>query len=131
LRTRDRFAAEIRADLATSFDDGTCRAVIDRLIQRGLVDDVRLIRTLIEANRGKKSVSIEELRRRCTERGACANALELLADADEPSLEVLLQRFEHTARGRARAYRFLASRGFSEDDIVAALGLYMRESSAE
>ena len=131
MRTRDRFIAEIRASLAEAFGDGTIEAVVNRLAQRGLLDDGRLVRALIDANQGKKAVSVDELRRRCIERGACANALALLAEAGEPPLEPLLQRFERSDRGRARAYRYLASRGFSEDDIAAALGLYMQESSAE
>ena len=124
---RDRFAAEIRAALAASFDDDICRAAIDRLIHRGLVDDVRLVRALLEANQRKNAVSVNELRRRCAERGASVDALAILAEADEPPLEMLLQRFERSERGRARAYRFLASRGFGEDDIVTALAQFMAD----
>ena len=103
----------------------TCEAVLDRLVLRGLVDDARLVRALILANQGKKAVSVDELRRRCAERGAGADAMALLNGLGEPSLEALLQRFERTERGWARASRFLASRGFGDDEIEAALGKHL------
>ena len=113
--------AEIRACLAEEFAEETIQAVIDRLIAQKLIDDARLVRNLVEANRGKKAISINELRRRCAARSASPAALALLAEADEPPIDSLLARFERTERGRVRAYRFLTSRGFGEDDIAAAL----------
>jgi SOS response regulatory protein OraA/RecX len=113
--------AELRADLGSGFDDATIQAVIERLVSRGLVDDVRLVRTLLEANCGKKAVSMEALQRRCAQRGASELALVEFADADEPAVDELLRRFERTERDRARAYRLLASRGFSEDAIASSL----------
>jgi SOS response regulatory protein OraA/RecX len=129
LRARDWFAAELRACLAETFDEATQQAVLERLSERGLVNDVRLARALVAANHGKRAVSLDELRRRLAELGASEAAIATLSDADEPSLEILLKRFERSEAGRARAYRYLSSRGFHEEVILSAIATHLQSES--
>ncbi|MHB8637701.1 MAG: hypothetical protein ACYC96_14635 [Fimbriimonadaceae bacterium] len=121
LRARDRFVAEIRADLADGFDNDTIQAVVDRLTAQRLLDDAGLVGKLLDRNHGKEALSIDGLRQKCVERGADPSALEILSGATDPSIDVLIARFEKSERGKMRAYRFLCSRGFSEDAIAGAL----------
>lgn len=89
-----------------------------RLLARGILDDVRLARRLAEANAGRRTISLDALRRRCAERGAAPEALAAL-DGPEAPPEALLARFRPAER--AKAGRFLAARGFEPEAIEAAL----------
>jgi SOS response regulatory protein OraA/RecX len=121
LAARDRFAAEIRSELAKRSEEDTVGAVLDRLRTKGLVNDERVVRALLEANVGRKALSIGMLREKCRARGADPEALSVLEEVSAPSIQPLLKRFEKTPKDRLRAARFLASRGFEEEAIEAAL----------
>jgi len=102
-------------------------AVLNRLNSRRLLDDARAVQQAIASNQGRRAVPAVELRRRLEARGADSAALALIEMTEEPNLGPLLARFERSDRGRARAYRFLASRGFAEEEILSALERYLAE----
>lgn len=127
LRARDCFAAEVHAAAAAATDDVTADAVVERLIEKGVVDDARLVEAHIRANVGRSVVSLSSLRLRCEKRGASESALALFIDAEEPDLSTLLAKYERDDQGRAKAYRNLAYRGFDEETIVSALNQFWPE----
>jgi SOS response regulatory protein OraA/RecX len=121
LAARDRFAGEIRKELAKRSDEDAVADVLERLRSKGLVKDERVVAAMLEANVGRKAISIAMLREKCLARGAGPEALALLDEGSAPSVLPLLKRFEKTPKDRLRAARFLASRGFEEEEIESAL----------
>lgn len=113
--------SEVRAKLSVAFDADIVESVLGRLRQRRLVDDARVIQSLMQSNVGRRAVSLDTLRRRCAERGAEEGALEQLDRAVDPPIDELLARYGDDPAYRPRAYRFLLARGFTEDEAVAAV----------
>lgn len=124
LRVRERFEAEIRAHLASKGVDVGVDETLAHLRQRKLVDDRRLIQNLIERNSGKRTVGIEKLRAELTRRGAPeAEVDSQIANLGEQNecIDALLDKKLRPGDNRAKAGRFLFSRGFSEEAIEDAL----------
>jgi len=129
LKTRDRLSGELRSYLvAEGFEPDVVENVVQFLVERKLVNDEKTTQHLIERNSGKRSVGIERLRAELEKLGAPAETIEaklaVLGESEsERALEALRAKYKHGA-DRAKAGRFLYSRGFEEDSIEAALEVF-------
>ena len=122
--SKDRFESEVQAFLS-DFPNDTSERVIAFLKDRRIINDTRTIQTLLERYSGKRSIGIEKLRAELLERGAPEETVEavLVQFAEGESqrmLDALSAKFK-PSDSRAKAGRFLFSRGFSEDEIESAL----------
>jgi regulatory protein len=130
LARREYGKAELVAKLLDSgFDAGTARAAVDRLAADGLQNDRRFAASLVQSriNQGKGPVRI---RQDLAQRGIDAALVdEALADSGENWTE-LAGRVRHRKFGadlppdfpeKARQMRFLQSRGFTAEQIQAAM----------
>jgi len=101
--------------------------VIAHLTRRRIIDDRRSIQNLIERYAGRRAVGIEKLRAELTRRGAPEEevdaALAKVSESDK-TLDNLLAMKLKPGDGRAKAARFLLSRGFGEEQIESALNRY-------
>ena len=124
LRVRERFEAEIRAHLTSKGVEVGVDEALVHLRQRRIVDDRRLIQSLIARNSGKRAVGIEKLRAELLRRGAPEEEVEsLLAELGEQGeiVDALLDKKLRPGDSRAKAGRFLFSRGFSEETVEDSL----------
>ncbi len=130
LRLKDRYEAEVRAFL-NEFAPETVECVIRFLKDRRIIDDSKTTQTLIERNSGKRSVGIEKLRAELLERGAPEETIDAILGSDLSSesqrmLDALSARFSPDV-SRAKAARFLYSRGFPEESIEGVLDRFFGE----
>jgi SOS response regulatory protein OraA/RecX len=135
LKAADRFQKEIEAPLINAgFSAETVRDVVSYLIERRYIDDRRTTINAVERRSGRRAVARERIRAELLKRGAPEEVLEevlrALPDAEASASLVDLLRAKYGAAGdqartdrstRARAGRFLASRGFDGEAIEAAL----------
>ncbi len=120
----DRFESEIRT-LLKAYDPGTVEEVVTHLKEKRLLNDNKTIQNLNERNTGRRAVGKEKLRAQLERRGAPEESIDAaLASSEEGEPErmdeVLRSRFKPTD-SRAKAARFLFSRGFPEESIESAL----------
>ncbi len=122
--TKDRFESEVHAFLA-DFPSDTSERVIEFLKERRIINDTRTIQNLLERYSGKRSIGIEKLRAELLERGAPEETIEAVliqhAHGESQRLSDVLSAKFKPSDSRAKAGRFLFSRGFSEDAIESAL----------
>jgi regulatory protein len=127
LRRSDALTEELKASLErTGFEPGTVQRVLAHLSHRQLLNDQKTIDNLVEARTGKRAAGMEKLRSELRRKGAPEELVEqrlasVSAEAErEAMLALLRSRFE-SSDSRARAARFLAGRGFAEDQVEGAL----------
>jgi len=131
LNRRDYGARELAGRLAErGFDAATVTAVVDALVQEKLLDDARFAEHFVayHANRGQGPVRIAH---RLREAGVAAALVTAVVDARSAEWRrrcVELRRKRFGAREpaswaeRGKQARFLTQRGFSSDQVRAAIG---------
>jgi SOS response regulatory protein OraA/RecX len=133
LRAADWFEAELRGFLA-SFPAEEVESAISFLRERRMIDDSRTARNLVERSTGKKARGSDRLRQEMLDRGAPAEIVEeALAEQETDERERMHQALAAKFRpedSRAKAGRFLASKGFDEDAIEGALDRYFESSES-
>ena len=129
LARREYAAAELVDKLVQrGYDDGVVRTVVRALGEAGLQDDARyteaFIRSRVERGHGPVKIGVE-LRRRGVDGDAIGPALEDAADWFALARAQRERRFGDARPGdwgeRAAQARFLEQRGFTRDQIKAAL----------
>ena len=127
LQASDRFESEVRACLA-SFEPQTVDEVVAYLTKHRLLSNPRAAEQAVISRSGKKAVGRERLLTELEKRGAPSALIEqVLPNSEEERAqlrELLRAKFPPTA-DRAKAGRFLFSRGFAEDDIESELDSYL------
>lgn len=134
LNRRDHPAAELCARLADrGFAPEVARAAVDGLARERLVDDARFAEHFVasHAERGRGPLRIaQELQ----ERGVARDLVERTVDAGsgawrERCIALRCRRFGAAApvewRERGRQARFLTNRGFSAEQVRAAVGEFI------
>jgi regulatory protein len=131
LNRRDHGARELTARLAErGFTAATAQAVVEQLVQEKLLDDSRFAEHFVayHANRGQGPVRIAHKLR---EAGVAAELISAAVDARSADwrrrcAEVRRKRFGAREPGswaeRGKQARFLTQRGFSSDQVRAAIG---------
>jgi SOS response regulatory protein OraA/RecX len=123
LKARDRLESEILKTLEAKGYGEEAPEVLDRLRKQGVANDRRVAEAIIRGREGRKAIGADLLRHKLLEKGVPADLVEeLLPEQDESESAYLALVAKHgTEVPRARAGRFLASRGFSEEAIESAL----------
>ena len=130
LKTRDRFESEIRLFLV-EFPTESVERVIRFLKERRIIDDTKTTFSLVERYSGRRSIGLEKLRAELVERGAPEETIDValgnsaVGEGDK-MLEALSAKFSPGDGARAKAARFLFSRGFPEEEIESALDRFFR-----
>ncbi len=136
LNRRDYSARELGQRLAErGFAAAAAQAVVDGLVQEKLLDDARFAEHFVayHANRGQGSVRIAHLLR---EAGVAAELVTATVDARSADwwrrcAEVRRKRFGARQPAswaeRGKQARFLTQRGFSADQVRAAVGKQLDE----
>jgi regulatory protein len=131
LNRRDHGARELAVRLAErGFAAATAQAVVDQLVQEKLLDDSRFAEHFVayHANRGQGPVRIAHKLR---EAGVAAELISASVDAGSADwrrrcAEVRRKRFgagePASWAERGRQARFLSQRGFSAEQVRAAIG---------
>jgi len=124
IRLQDRYEAEVRGFL-NEFDPEAVECVIRFLKDRRIIDDSKTTQNLIDRNSGKRSVGLERLRAELLERGAPEETIDAILGSEpdgesQRMLEALSAKFSPDV-SRAKAARFLYSRGFPEESIESVL----------
>ena len=131
LNRRDYGARELGQRLAErGFAAATAQAIVDHLVQEKLLDDSRFAEHFVayHANRGQGPVRIAHKLR---EAGVAAELISASVDAGSADwrrrcAEVRRKRFGAREPGswaeRGKQARFLTQRGFSSDQVRAAIG---------
>ena len=131
LNRRDFGARELAGRLAErGFEAATATLVVERLVQEKLLDDARYAFHFVayHANRGQGPVRIAH---RLHEAGVAAELVTAVVDANAADwrrrcAEVRRKRFGARAPAswaeRGKQARFLSQRGFSSDQVRAAVG---------
>jgi len=130
LKSKDRFELEIRTFLA-EFPAHIVDRVITFLKERRIIDDRKTTLSLVERYSGKRSVGLEKLRAELLERGAPEDTIdaiagEVLGDERQRMLDALSAKFSPSDGLRAKAARFLFSRGFPEEEIESVLDRFFQ-----
>jgi regulatory protein len=132
LKSGDRFEKELENQLlAKGIPSETARDVVSYLMERRFVDDRRTIDNAVARRSGKRAVGRERLRAELLRRGApedlVEQALSAMPAEEEPSGALALLRARYGSGGardrtaRARAARYLASRGYEFEVVESAL----------
>jgi SOS response regulatory protein OraA/RecX len=131
LRTRDRFTREIVDRLRTEgFQQEDVEYVVEHLCKKGILNDDNTTQKHIERNSGKRAVGTEKLRAELERLGAPEETIEanlagIATDEPERALEALRAKYKEGS-DRAKAGRFLFSRGFQEEAIETALDRFCK-----
>jgi len=130
LKTKDRFESEIRLFLV-EFPTESVERVIRFLKERRIIDDTKTTLSLIERYTGRRSVGSEKLRAELLERGASEEIINLAlvgtsTGEQDKMLEALSAKFSPEEKARAKAARFLFSRGFPEEEIESVLDRFFQ-----
>lgn len=127
LRRTEMFSAQVRELLLRQgVPPEIADQVVSHLEQKRIVDDKRTVDLVVERSAGKKAKGPQRLREELERRGAPSALIERAIDSIgaanrmETMLSALKAQYPRGAP-RARAGRFLFSRGFSEDDVEEAL----------
>ena len=128
LKTCDRFERELRPFL-TAAEPEIIDQVIERLRSHGILNEQRIVDSVIGASYGRSGVGRDKMSSWLLERGAPSDAVE--AALAELPVEVsravdLLQ--SRPPGPRAKLGRFLFSRGFDEDTVESALNQFFEAS---
>lgn len=119
IRRKDRFELEIERMLEErGFEPGP---VLTYLKARGFVNDAKIAASEVERLARRRGLGKERIRQELVERGAPEHLVEAaLPDSEESgAIEALQKRFSWRP-DRAKAMRFLMSRGFDEETAAAA-----------
>ena len=132
LKTAERTETELRSALAGKHKEAEIEAAIAWLTTRNLFSEERAAQATVRPRiKGRRAEGDQKLRERLERRGATPEAVDAaLAEApSEPERmqDALASRFKPEKDQRAKAGRFLFSRGFDEDAVEAALGRFFGE----
>ena len=129
LERSDRFESEVRDRLETKGGTEHVDEVIERLKQRGFIDDERALSSAIEVAERTGKKGPERLRPELLRRGANPEMLDAALAAMDPTKAINLLVEEKVEKGDppAKIARFLSSRGFSEEQVEAAIGRFFEE----
>jgi SOS response regulatory protein OraA/RecX len=126
LKNVERTEAELRKALAGKHDADEVDAAIAWLSARKLLSESRAVEATVRPrSSGKRAEGDQKLRERLERRGVASEAVEA-ALADAPSEadrmhDALAAKFRPEDGQRAKAGRFLLSRGFEEEAVESAL----------
>jgi len=126
LATSDRFESEVRLALA-GYQESTVEEVIAHLREKRILNDRRVTDSVLRQNEGRRAVGAERLRAKLEARGAPEEEIDAAIESaresePERASGLLLAKFPGRMEvDRARAGRFLFSRGFDVDVIESAL----------
>jgi len=129
LKTSDRFESEVRKALA-EFSEETTDEVVRHLREKRVLNDQRVTDAVVERNAGRHAVGVNKLRAKLEARGAPEAEIDIavasVAEREpEVAINLLAVKFPGKMEGdRARAGRFLFSRGFEEDVVESALNAH-------
>lgn len=121
LHTKERFPDEVRGALSSKgFDEETTEQAIEHLKRKGLLSEDRAVASKLRVRSGRAAkgdlgIEAELLAAGATEE-AVRNALESYGSEADRAREALAAKFGESPP-RAKAARFLQSRGFSQDTI--------------
>ncbi len=126
LNASDKLTAEIRkALLQAGHDENTVEQAIQLLTERRALDDRRTVAALVEKAVQRKGQGIEHIRAELILRGApeeiVSECLSQQDPGDERELALKALQSQPRKDTRAKAGRFLAARGFSEEAIELVL----------
>ncbi len=135
LEKAERTAAELRAALLKAHDPESVEAALDWLSARRMLSDERAAEATVRPRAaGRRAEGDARLRQRLEARGATAEAIDqTLAEAPDEAQrmhDVLAAKFRPETAQRAKAGRFLLSRGFDEDAVDGALDRYFGDADA-
>lgn len=133
LKTAERTAAELRKTLVEKHSPEDVEAALVWLTQRGLLSDDRAAEAVVRPRTaGRRAEGDARLRQRLEARGVDSEAVErALAEAPDEAGRVqdaLRAKFRPEVGQRAKAGRFLLSRGFDEDAIDGVLDRFFGEA---
>ena len=133
LKDAERTAAELRTMLQKSHPPEEVEAALAYLSARRLLSDDRAAEATVRPRAaGRRAEGDARLRERLERRGASDEAVEkALADVPDEAQrmrEALAARFRPEEGQRARAGRFLLSRGFDEDAVDGALDRFFGDA---
>lgn len=129
LRREDRFEREIRARLTTRGFENSVDFVVEYLKRKRMIDDPRVVRSVILFEQEKGDKGIERIRYELINRGASKELVDAELEGVDlsritASIDTLVSRKLRRGDSREKAGRFLVQRGFSEDEIEAALNRF-------
>lgn len=129
----DKLSAEVKQALIRSgVNEETSGRVLALLSERRVLDDQKTILKAVERALGRRGLGKEKIRASLIARGAPEEMVEAClaqhneSDELERMLELLRSRADKNTR--AKAGRFLASRGFGEESVEDALNAFFGDS---
>lgn len=129
LGSRDRFSGEVRRRLeGEGFSEEVCEFVLGRLRAKHILNDEKAARLLVEKHSNKRAVSAERLRAELESFEVSPEIIDgvlgpMAANEADRALAALTARYKEP-QDREKAGRFLYTRGFSEEDVEAALNRF-------
>lgn len=129
LSGRDYAAKELERKLSRSFDREVCRAVVERFVEVGLINDAtyaeRMARNLTEYKQYPRRRVIQALQEKGVSRAVAQAALDALEPDDfQQALALIQKRYYNklgTKENRAKTVAALARYGFSYDAVRRAI----------
>ena len=126
LEKAERTAAELRTALLKTHPPEEVEAALAYLIRRKLLSEDRAAEATVRPRTsGRRAEGDQKLRERLEKRGASEETIQkALADAPDEAQRIqdaLAARFRPEEGQRAKAGRFLFSRGFDEEAVDGAL----------
>lgn len=136
LKTAERTVAELRAALLPKYAETDVDATLAWLAARNLLSDDRVAEATMRLRTAeRRAEGDQKLRQRLEAKGADDNAIQrALTDAPDEATRMrhaLAAKFRPEAHERAKAGRFLLSRGFEEDAIDGALDRFFGETDVQ
>lgn len=129
LERRPLFEEQLRVKLS-AYADEDVEAAIAELSQRRILDDRRLALDFVAEHRGKNILSADALRAKLEAKGLTFIPIEIPEPTGEEvqsALESRHFRINGDAHERARASRWLGSRGFDAETVELAADRYFAQ----
>lgn len=132
LESAERTVAELRTSLLKNHPPEAVEQALAWLSARKLLSDDRAAETTVRPRSvGRRAEGDARLRQRLESRGASPEAIEAalsaVPDEDQRMQEALAAKFRPDGGQRAKAGRFLLSRGFDEDSVESALNRFFEQ----
>lgn len=122
-KTLNRITKE--GNIKAGYSKQTTREVLERLIEKGYVDDKKFAEFWVENRHLKKGISSRKLRAELASKGVSSGIIDSVLSAgdrqDSEELRKVIAKKAHRYSDKQKLIAYLAGRGFSYDDITEAL----------
>lgn len=125
IRVKNRKTGEYQTKVKEGYDATLVPLVLDRLMERGYIDDTKFAAFWVENHNARKGSSLKKLRQELQQKGVSASIIdEALSDSDRDDISELQKIIAKKAArypDQQKFIQYLVRQGFSYSDVLDQL----------